>query len=66
MAVVDLVQHLHGLAHVCEVGPDERAGVIWRADEVDVGDRVTVLEQLGQARSPELSTAACQYHLCHR
>ncbi len=45
MAVIDLMQDFHGLTHVGEVGAHEWAQVVRRADQVDIGDRVAVLEQ---------------------
>lgn len=47
--VIHLAQDLHGLAHVGQVGAHEGARVLGGTDQVDVRDRITVLEQLGQA-----------------
>src|SRR5260370_3952978 len=65
MAVIHLMQDLHGVAHVGEVGADEGAGVVRRADQVDVRDPVSVLEQFRQAYPAELAAAAGQHHFRH-
>jgi hypothetical protein len=55
VTVVHLVQDLDGLAHVGEVGPDERARVVLGPDKVDIGHRVAVIEKVGQNWSAELA-----------
>jgi hypothetical protein len=63
--VIHLVQDLHGLAHVGEVSADERARVIRRPDQVHVGHRVAVRQQVGQADPAQLAAATGQHHMCH-
>ena len=55
VTLVHLVQDLHGLAHVGEVGPDERARVVLGPDKVDIGHRVAVIEKVAQNWSAELA-----------